>query len=62
MIVHKKYPKVEYTLHVELSQEEVRKLIDETAPLDRLARPTLFRLLDTIYQEAVLPPIARYGC
>lgn len=74
MFVQKKYPKVDYTLHIELTQDDVRRLAGEVEsvvmlmarlrsdPSTRLwlhqAYPNLADLLRIINQEVRLP----YGC
>jgi len=68
MFVQKKYPKVDYTMTVELTQGDVEKLMQEMETLHAHLRtvlrggypacPTLAQLLGTIRQEARIP----YGC
>jgi len=68
MFVHKKYPKVAYTMTVELTQEEVERIMREGKELDEVVwrigtephtvAPTICDLFSVIRQEARLP----YGC
>ena len=67
MLVQKKYPLVKYTLHIELTQEEVEQLLKEfpsvvTAMQRQFVTfdctPYFQRLAYAIIREAQLP----YGC
>lgn len=68
MFVQKKYPKVDYTMTVELTQGDVEDIMQEAHILDevvtlahrnpRTVAPTICDLLGAIRREARVP----YGC
>jgi len=68
MFVQKKYPKVHYTMHVELTQADVENIMQEAHVLDEVVlnarrnpntiAPVICGLLSAIRQEASVP----YGC
>jgi len=72
MFVQKKYPEVTYTMHVELTQAEVERIVHDMDVvaghlLENYLHPAgafrdLYQLVQSIKQEADLPFRPRLGC